>query len=398
MMTFKGRIVASVVMLFIIAQAIHHYLIIGQEYTFRFILLLLVTSVVWWLGHKYDQLLAQNHHFGKEIDEIKEKNDSLTNSNTEYEVIFNSLEGAVFSYDLRRNQIYFSKQVQKIYGLTNEQLMVSPHIWKEMIHPEDVKRIEKEEKRLLSGESIQSEFRVVTSEGDVNWVVKISTPILGSNHELLKVHGELIDVTDRKKLELELKQMAFYDDLTDLPNRKSLDRHIDKALSRSRRHNHNFTIMFVDLDGFKDVNDNLGHDAGDQLLVEVATRLNDSIRDEDLIARIGGDEFVVVFEETCKEEIQAIAERILKTVGNPYDINGEEAKISLSIGVSMFPDDGEDKETLIEHADQAMYYAKNHGKDNYKLYTKELSDAPYKKVGLLERWVNNIQNTKIFGS
>lgn len=280
-------------------------------------------------------------------------------------------------------------------GYSVEELNHNPHIFKELIHVEDLEKYKKAEMQLKLGNLSEVKFRIAHPNGDEKWVEKVATPFRNQNGIIEKIVGQMFDITDQMKLEHALQQLAYNDDLTDLPNRKALDRHIEKALARSKRHEHNFTLMFIDLDDFKKVNDTMGHEAGDVLLKEVVNRLQDCIRDEDLISRIGGDEFIVVFEETNKAIIEEIAERIIERVALPYFIHEQEAKISLSIGVSMYPDDGIDKETLIDHADKAMYYAKNNGKNNYKIYTPDLQEMESKK-GILEKWIDAIQNSKVF--
>ncbi len=230
------------------------------------------------------------------------------------------------------------------------------------------------------------------SEQGVKRILHVAKPIKNEEGQVTTIIGNFMDITKQKKLEAELKKMAFFDDLTEVPNRKMLDRHIQKAIARSRRHQYNLTLMFIDLDDFKIVNDTLGHEAGDQLLVEVVERLTECTREEDLISRLGGDEFIIVFEETSKEEIEDIANRIIKSVSLPYDIDGNEANISLSIGISMFPDDGEDKDTLIQNADKAMYFAKNNGKNRYEIYTKDLEEMEVDEGGIFKKWM-----TKLFG-
>lgn len=187
--------------------------------------------------------------------------------------------------------------------------------------------------------------------------------------------------------------MAYNDDLTDLPNRKALDRHIEKTFARSKRHGHCFGIMFIDLDGFKNVNDTLGHDAGDQLLIEVASRLQDNLREEDVISRIDGDEFIVIVEESSKNELENIADRIIQSSSQPYSINKAEAKVSVSVGISLYPNDGETKEILLENADRAMYYAKNNGKNRFKFYTPDLMNIDPPKEGFIEKWRNTLHNS-----
>lgn len=192
-------------------------------------------------------------------------------------------------------------------------------------------------------------------------------------------------MTAQKTLEQQLRKMAYFDDLTDLPNRKMLDRHIKKALARSKRHGHPFAMMFIDLDDFKAINDELGHDVGDHYLVEITKRLDDCVREEDLIARFGGDEFIVVFEETEQSEIETIAVRILDSLQSPVFIKEHELKVSGSIGVSLYPEHGESKEALIRRADQAMYAAKHDGKNHYQVYHEGLEDLEPEDEGIFQQ-------------
>ena len=359
--------------------------------------LMMIAIVCTWFMYKQIKISSQN--FNNQKGKYEEQNKELANlqhKNKEYEMLFNSLEGAIFSFDVKTNETYFSKGMEDVTGYSAEEFIQNPSFWKTIIHPEDLPIVIQNEQLLRDGESTRVEYRILHKEHGAMWIVNISQPVISQDGSLLKINGQLIDISERKLLEDELKQMAFHDDLTDLPNRKALDRHIEKALARSKRHHHNFTLMFIDLDDFKIVNDTLGHDAGDMLLKDVVTRLEACIREEDLVARIGGDEFIVVFEETNKEEIEEIAKRILENISKPYFINENEAKISLSIGVSMYPDDGETKQTLIENADKAMYFAKNNGKNNFKLYSPELNEMELKKVGLLERFLKPFQKAKLF--
>ncbi|WP_096200682.1 sensor domain-containing diguanylate cyclase [Bacillus sp. FJAT-45350] len=361
------------------------------------LIVIFIATLSIWLSKRYERLIVVSQDLKVKNDKLEESQKELEQQNKDYELLINSLDGAVFSLELQKNQVYFSKGAEQIFGYyLEEEFGHNPYFWKEFVHPDDRVTIEEDEKQLMLGHSTKVEFRIIHPESEEKWLIKKAEPIKNSEGKVTKINGQLIDITKRVLLQNELKQLAYFDDLTDLPNRKLLDRHIEKALARSKRHNHNFTLMFIDLDDFKIVNDTLGHEAGDTLLKEVVSRLNHSIRDEDLISRIGGDEFIVVFEETNNEEIETIAQRILDNVSQPYLINEQEAKISLSIGVSMYPDDGEDKETLIDHADKAMYFAKNNGKNNFKIYTSDLNELEVKKVGLLDKWVDAIQNAKIF--
>ncbi|GAE27440.1 diguanylate cyclase/phosphodiesterase [Halalkalibacter wakoensis JCM 9140] len=359
------------------------------------LVVLMIVLMSWRLASMYDRLWQSNHQLNREKKALQQSKLSLERKNEDFQLLFNSLDGAIFSIDPLKKRGYFSNGTEELLGYSVEELNHNPHIFKELIHVEDLEKYKKAEMQLKLGNLSEVKFRIAHPNGDEKWVEKVATPFRNQNGIIEKIVGQMFDITDQMKLEHALQQLAYNDDLTDLPNRKALDRHIEKALARSKRHEHNFTLMFIDLDDFKKVNDTMGHEAGDVLLKEVVNRLQDCIRDEDLISRIGGDEFIVVFEETNKAIIEEIAERIIERVALPYFIHEQEAKISLSIGVSMYPDDGIDKETLIDHADKAMYYAKNNGKNNYKIYTPDLQEMESKK-GILEKWIDAIQNSKVF--
>jgi diguanylate cyclase (GGDEF)-like protein len=174
--------------------------------------------------------------------------------------------------------------------------------------------------------------------------------------------------------------LAYHDGLTGLPNRSMFSRLLNQAISEARRHDRSLAVAFLDLDRFKQINDSLGHEAGDQLLQEVAVRLRGCVRDSDTVARLGGDEFVVLLPELGRgEDAALVAEKILATVARPFTLMGQEFRVTVSIGISSYPEDGVDEQTLTKNADIAMYQAKEGGKNNFQFY------AVARNVNTLER-------------
>ncbi len=172
----------------------------------------------------------------------------------------------------------------------------------------------------------------------------------------------------------QVEHLAFHDTLTDLPNRAFLSHLITQAVKLGGRHSESFALLFLDLDRFKLINDTLGHDAGDHLLQEAARRLTSSVRESDVVARLGGDEFVILLSKVSqREQIEPIAHKILSAVREPFMLAGQECHVSVSIGVSLYPFDGLDEQTLMKSADMAMYQAKQLGKNTVQFYTDELS-------------------------
>jgi diguanylate cyclase (GGDEF)-like protein/PAS domain S-box-containing protein len=181
------------------------------------------------------------------------------------------------------------------------------------------------------------------------------------------------DITDRKTVELRVQYLANHDALTGLPNRLMFGDLLNAAVQASGKHQHAFAILFVDLDRFKLVNDTLGHDAGDQLLKQMSVRLKHCVRTGDIVARLGGDEFVVLVQNVRgREHAATVARKIVRAAGDPVIVHGQECIVSASIGISMYPADAEDDQSLMKFADMAMYLAKARGRTGYQFYSDEI--------------------------
>lgn len=184
--------------------------------------------------------------------------------------------------------------------------------------------------------------------------------------------GIFSDITSEKENEERLAHLAHYDQLTNLPNRILFDDRLKQTLALARRTRSRLAVMFLDLDGFKGINDTLGHDAGDELLKQVAHRLSECLRSSDTVARFGGDEFTILLPEIdSRESVTRVATKITDAIAKPYDIDGNEAHVTTSIGISLYPSDGQQPHTLIKKADNAMYQAKRHGKNHHEFYSRE---------------------------
>lgn len=182
------------------------------------------------------------------------------------------------------------------------------------------------------------------------------------------------DITEKKQAEAKMHRQAFYDQLTGLPNRAFLDTYLPKVLAQANRQQSQVAVAFLDLDKFKDINDSLGHGVGDQLLHQVGQRLTQCLRGEDLLVRWGGDEFVLVLSRLpTSASVVHTCDRILSSLQPTFSINTHPLNIGTSIGVALFPQDGTDPTTLLRHADQALYQAKNQGRSTYRLYSATLS-------------------------
>ena len=196
------------------------------------------------------------------------------------------------------------------------------------------------------------------------------TVIRDSSGRVINYLAIFYDITEIKRSQEQIRYQAYHDALTGLPNRNLFKDRLGQALHHAERRGSKVAVLFVDLDNFKLINDSLGHDVGDRVLRDIAGRLRRCVRDEDTVARIGGDEFIMVLEEIDGElGADRVARRVLDNFSRPFSVGGHEFQLGASIGVTVFPDDGQDVETLIKNADMAMYRAKERGKNNYQMFT-----------------------------
>ena len=201
-----------------------------------------------------------------------------------------------------------------------------------------------------------------------------------------------LDITERKAAEERINHLAHHDALTGLLNRLSLVNRLEQALATARREQRQLALMFLDMDRFKAINDTLGHAAGDSLLVEVARRLSEVVRASDIVARFGGDEFVVVLSEVDDAgSVARVADKVLRSLARPYVLAGQEARSSPSVGVALFPGDGKDGESLLKHADTAMYHAKSQGRNRVQFFAAEMNHAANTRLRLEHQLRNALQ-------
>lgn len=411
--------------------------------------------------------------------------------------IFDTLDVAIWSHDLKTDTLLITPGIEKLYGYSSQEFYKDNTLWKKVIHPEDLHVLALREKELASGEAVTSVYRIIRPNGEVRWIQDRGIPVLNEQGEFVDFTSVLFDITDRqesegryrslvemspdliavysrgkldyineagcklfkaesqeeligqpisklipadilaqiknreltidenfeeklwfefkavqldgkeidvemsampilyegrmaeqivgrdltqrKKAEKTIKYMAYYDVLTGLPNRNMVRKHLNNALKKGGQE---LAVLFLDLDRFKIINDTKGHRVGDLLLKVVAVRLKNAVGNTGLVSRQGGDEFIILLKGLNKESVVQVAERILNEFSEGIVVENQEFYVTPSIGISMAPEDGKDEETLIKHADTAMYLAKERGKNNYQFYTNQLHGLSSRKMEL----------------
>ena len=247
--------------------------------------------------------------------------------------------------------------------------------FQDITHPEDLDRDMELLNALVAGKipSYQMEKRYFCKDGSQIWIVLSVSLVRDANGNPLHFVSQIENITDRKELAKKVAYQASHDDLTDLPNRRLLQQRLAQTIALCRRHKRKFALMFIDVDHFKQVNDQYGHDVGDELLKWIAKQLGDSVRASDTLARQGGDEFVLLLAEiSSAEDAELVARKVFYAIREPFDTGLQQFKVSLSVGVVIFdPNDPDSAEELLRKADIALYQVKRGGRNHYRVYKPE---------------------------
>jgi diguanylate cyclase (GGDEF)-like protein/PAS domain S-box-containing protein len=247
----------------------------------------------------------------------------------------------------------------------------------------DAKVYEELWQTILAGENWHGEILDRKKNGELIWCLQSISPIKDEQQRVTHFVSVAQDISERKNYEKTIKHLAYYDPLTELPNRYLFGERLNQALLQTKRHGNAFSVLYLDLDRFKNINDTLGHIIGDKLLIEVGKRIQQSLREEDTVARLGGDEFAVLLKNTDSlTTITHIADEIISVINQPYCIDEHELFISTSVGISLCPRDSDNGDTLVKQADTALYEAKALGRDKYEFYNEHYADLASEKLRL----------------
>lgn len=320
--------------------------------------------------------------FIQNISHRKEVEQSLHDAELKYRSIFENATEGIFQTSPNGNYLIVNPALARIYGYNSpddliqalnniqQQLYVDPN------RRDDFVKAMQDHKVVQNFESL-----VYRKDGSTIWISENARLVHDKQGNLLYYEGTVEDITAQKNHANDIEYQATHDNLTGLPNRYMLSSRLKKYMSFADHYNTKIAVAFIDLDHFKLINDTMGHEVGDQLLLIMSKRLTNCVREIDTVARLGGDEFVILFTNiTSVNEIKPCMERVLSAIASPCEINELDYTVSCSVGLSVYPDDGKEASTLLKNADSAMYKAKKSGRNNFQIYTPAINEALTERV------------------
>jgi diguanylate cyclase (GGDEF)-like protein/PAS domain S-box-containing protein len=301
-------------------------------------------------------------------EELLEANRSLRESEARFHNLADTVPVLIWLADPDGRGTYFNRPWIEFTGRTLEQELNFG--WSEQVHPEDREDcLEAYGQAVRARRSFEIEYRIRRYDGAYRWVLDRGGPRYTADGVFAGFIGTAMDVTARRTAQAEVHHLAYHDALTGVPNRRLLLDRLRQALAQAERRGHALAVLYADLDHFKTINDTLGHAAGDALLRQAVVRLHECLRDEDTVARVGGDEFLIVLPSlTSGDAAVPVAQKILAALAAPFLVAEREVRITVSLGIGVYPRDGADPETLIRNADAALYRAKQAGRNAYRFY------------------------------
>jgi diguanylate cyclase (GGDEF)-like protein/PAS domain S-box-containing protein len=357
------------------------------------------------LAHGEDLPQSALHAIQSLSGELRRTIEELGDADARYRALVEQIPAIVYTdvVDERMSTTYVSPQIEELLGITPEEYIADPDLWAKQLHPDDRDRaLHTYLESRASGRPFSFEYRLIARDGRVVWF-RDSAVVVGDRHgSPAFVHGVMFDITDRKNAEDRVAFLAYHDSLTGLPNRLMFEELLELALARARRHDVSVAVVCIDVDEFKLVNESLGYEAGDALLRAVADRLREATRETDLVARQGGDEFLLLLadieggpgaerQDGAMMIVESVAARVHESLRTPFDVVGTEIYVTASIGISMFPHDADDSASLLRNADAAMYQSRKTAPGGYLIHWRQ-SETALGRLELTTRLRKAVEN------
>lgn len=358
----------------------HRPVILGTLYGLVTLLLLSLASSLLLFIRKNRQIAGTSRQLGETMESLDRAQRIAQMGNWDWQI--------------GENRLFWSDGIYRLFGLGRAEFDASYEAFLARVHPEDQAAVDAALRHAVkTGSPYAIDHRIVRPDGGIRVVHKQAEVLLDEQGRPARMIGTVQDITERKQAEQTLRDkdthleyIAYHDALTGLPNRSLLLDRLRHAVSRAARGGNRLALLFIDLDRFKTINDSLGHAVGDQVLKAVSTRLKNLVRGEDTLSRLGGDEFVVLLESVSDSQAAAAAARkIIQALEKTIVVGDYPLHVAASIGISLYPDDGLDGESLMKHADAAMYKAKESGRNTFHFYEQGITERAMQRIRLESR-------------
>ena len=340
------------------------------------------------LNHMANALQDANASLEQRVGQLHRAEEKLSG-------VLDTIPMVVWSISPAHELLYLNPAAHAICGRSVAEFTAERTLWTGRVHPDDRANVAQWLEQVLAAGALTLQYRIIRPDGEVRWLEDCARTVYDAHGHLLRLDGVASDISERRLRDDRIEYLANFDSLTGIPNRNLLMNLLEQALTRARRTGTRLGLLFLDMDRFKYINDTFGHALGDSLLKAFAARLKSVLRKEDIVARLGGDEFVIVLLDIGEPEDAArLALKVMQAFALPVPVDGHELHVSTSIGVSVYPEDGTDADTLLKHADVAMYRAKEQGRNGFQCYTLEMGARAVEKLELEQALHEALENNE----
>ena len=318
----------------------------------------------------------------EDITRRKQAEAALRESEAHLRLAMDAGQMGMWYWEPATDRFTYSDGINTLFGRAADAPLVDYRVLQEVLHEDDREHFRVTLRHAIrNGSDFSVDYRVVWPDQSVHWISNRGQVHRGADGRAERVVGVAMDISERKLAEQRIVHMAHHDALTGLPNRALLRDRIQQAIAQAHRAGSQLAVLFIDLDRFKTINDSLGHQLGDRLLQSVGSRILVCVREGDTVARVGGDEFVIVIPGVASAgDASTVAGKILEVLGHPFHLHGNDLHVAASIGIALYPGDGTDAETLMRNADTAMYHAKDSGRGNFQFFTAHMNVAAQQRL------------------
>lgn len=388
--TYKGWMYVFITMILIYLLVLKRVILIKKS-------LKTIASNFEELSANNEELIALEDELRKQFEELEKQNNALITSDQRYELAVEGADCCIWDWEVENDIYYFSTKWKSYLGYENDEVKNTFEGWTNLIHVEDKNNVVSQinDYILSNSSSYESVYRMVCKNGEEKWILSKAKAIRNSDGKIIRMAGSHTDITEQKLIQNELNSLAYKDMLTELPNRFSFEIKVNELINTNENNNLNkkFALIYMDIDNFKHINDTLGHTSGDLLLKYISNILKYQVKTPDFVARLGGDEFAIIIEDIKeRQEIIDKIQDLIKYLRRPWILNKQEFFISHSIGIAVYPDDGDNLSVLLKNSDVAMYFVKKNMKDNYCFYLPEIQERNSKKIKMINDLRHAVDN------